>query len=106
MADLSRNALARKRLAEQWDDDPTGQKAADREALYAAYDSPTIAGKILSVIPGFDTANALSRSKQPAAGAAAAAGRMIAALFDFAGHQKITSRFRIIAGSAARFIAR
>ena len=28
MADLSRNALARKRLAEQWDDDPTGQKAA------------------------------------------------------------------------------
>lgn len=75
MADLSRNALARKRLAEQWDDDPTGQKAADREALYAAYDSPTIAGKLLSVIPGFDTANALSRSKQPAAGAAAAAGR-------------------------------
>ena len=75
MADLSRNALARKRLAEQWDDDPTGQKAADREALNAAYDSPTIAGKILSVIPGFDTANALSRSKQPAAGAAAAAGR-------------------------------
>ena len=75
MVDLSRNALARKRLAEQWDDDPTGQKAADREALNAAYDKPTIAGKILSVIPGFDTANALSRSKQPAAGAAAAAGR-------------------------------
>ena len=61
-ADVMRGILARdstdgkrrragEMLAGQWDDDPTGQKARDRAALDAAFDKPTIAGKLLAFPP-------------------------------------------------------